>query len=485
MKTYSSRSGRSSRIALLVVFLFGLFLLSGVLLSRREPQDLSNLTPNPTSTLPHTVPPPPSKVPPAPTPAPKPVPPGNPTPPPPQPQPSPAPETKNVCEGLRVNDKAAHPMTALAKPAYGQAVTDPQFGTTIRRISAADPKDGKNAIVKPMYATVQAWNADESLMLLWQRTLSGRTYHLLNGKTYAFIKTLTFASTDLEQIIWDPRDPDILYYPSNYNGLSLLIRYHVSTGKSDLVHDFKDICPKGQSAGLGSDPMYTSWVNSSRILGMRCGDLDFVYDITTDKVTGGAVVKGANQAPQTAPSGNLIYWFGKAYDTALHVVRELPIGATYEHASAGYTSDGHDVYASAIFDPPAGKTYTGSLVRFDMDSGAVKVIVGPNTGYPYPRTGTHISAIAHRNSDWVGISSVGDPAGKELLDQEIVVANLVTGDVCRVAHHRSTGGDGVWGYWAEPHVVISPKGTRLIFASDWGGGSTVDTYVVELPSYSK
>ena len=29
----------------------------------------------------------------------------------------------------------------------------------------------------------------------------------------------------------------------------------------------------------------------------------------------------------------------------------------------------------------------------------------------------------------------------------------------------------------------SPTGTRAVFASDWGGGSSVDTYVVELPSY--
>jgi hypothetical protein len=31
--------------------------------------------------------------------------------------------------------------------------------------------------------------------------------------------------------------------------------------------------------------------------------------------------------------------------------------------------------------------------------------------------------------------------------------------------------------------VISPSGTRLLFGSDWGNGPTVDTYVVELPSY--
>jgi hypothetical protein len=31
--------------------------------------------------------------------------------------------------------------------------------------------------------------------------------------------------------------------------------------------------------------------------------------------------------------------------------------------------------------------------------------------------------------------------------------------------------------------VPSPSGTRAVFASDWGNGGTVDTYVAELPSY--
>jgi hypothetical protein len=63
-------------------------------------------------------------------------------------------------------------------------------------------------------------------------------------------------------------------------------------------------------------------------------------------------------------------------------------------------------------------------------------------GYPYPRGGTHISAVAHQRSDWVAVSSVGDPAGLGVLDQEIALANAVTGKVCRVAHHRSYAGEG-------------------------------------------
>ena len=67
---------------------------------------------------------------------------------------------------------------------------------------------------------------------------------------------------------------------------------------------------------------------------------------------------------------------------------------------------------------------------------------------------------------------------------ENIVADTNTGRVCRAGRHRSWGKDNnVLGYWAEPHTVPSPSGTRAVFASDWGNGSTVDSYVLELPAY--
>ncbi len=105
-----------------------------------------------------------------------------------------------------------------------------------------------------------------------------------------------------------------------------------------------------------------------------------------------------------------------------------------------------------------------------------------SNGYPYPPSGTHISPLSLNNPGYVAVSIIGFQAdGQTLLDNELVLVNANNGTVCRVAHHRSVRGPQ--GYWAEPHVVISPSGTRMLFGSDWGGSNTVDTYVVELPSY--
>jgi hypothetical protein len=120
-----------------------------------------------------------------------------------------------------------------------------------------------------------------------------------------------------------------------------------------------------------------------------------------------------------------------------------------------------------------------------MTDGSARVIVGPATGYPYPPSSTHVSALAFKKPGWVAVSIIGFQAdGQDVLDNELVLADTNPGGrVCRVAHHRSCMNNCPRDYWAEPHVVISPSGTRLLFGSDWGGGDTVDAYVVELPSY--
>jgi hypothetical protein len=390
-----------------------------------------------------------------------------------------------LCAGL-VRDKDARPMSALAKPAVGATIVDPEFGTSIRRITAVSTSEGENAVIKPMYGTVQAWNADESFLILWHR---GRGHELYDGRNYRFLRALDFVSpTDIEQVLWDPVDPDVLYYPSKYNAIPNLMRYRVSTGRSEVLVRF-DFCPVdwGQSLSLGADPMYTSWGPESKVIGLMCGEEKFLYDVATGKVIVRTRAPGL-VAPQPGPSGRYAYWWGKIYDRAFRTVHDLNLANPGEHASLGRSAaSGHDLFLSVIFDPPPGgsdEADVGSLVRFDMQTGERRVIIGYATGYPYPPSGTHVSAIAHRRPGWAAVSSIGDPRGRDLLHNELVLANVDTGEVCRVAHHRSWAGEGRWGYWAEPHVVISPSGTRLLFGSDWGNGASVDSYVVELPAYA-
>ena len=374
------------------------------------------------------------------------------------------------CAGL-VTDTEPHPMTALAKPDRLAAVDDPEFGTRIVRVTDVASETGGD-VIKPMYSTIQAWNADETYLILYAVDGGHRLY---DGHSYEFIRSLNIDPADLEQVYWHPTDPDILYYADG----DRLIQYSVSEDRGTVVHTFS-WC--SQVSG-GDDPMYISWDGNA--IGFRCEDTGeaFVYHVDTD--TESARVGGAELGPQVGPSGDTVYLGGDIYDGNMTFLRTLDLDNPYDHASLGQLASGHDTLNIVGYDPGPRGSGVGTLVVFDLTTGDDVVVVGQDTGYPYPPSGVHISAVAHHAPGWVAVSVVGnDLDGQEVLDSELLLADTNTGTVCRIGHHRSHGGDGPQGYWAEPHAAISPSATRVAFGSDWGGGQTVDTYVVELPSYA-
>jgi hypothetical protein len=390
----------------------------------------------------------------------------------------------DLCAGM-ITDKDPHPMTALAKPAVGATVIDAEFGTTIRRITAV-AGSGANAAIVPMYTTISAWNADESLLILYS-VAGGVGHQLYHGKTYQLIRSLDISPADLEQVYWDTSDPDILYYVDNQD----FIRYHVNAGTQDKLHSFASLCGSS-SVSNGGDPMFTSW--DSHRLGLVCGKQMFIYDISTDSVLGPKPVSGTATPPaQVAPSGTLAYLedgSGQVLDANLNLVRSLGLQVPDNHASLGRLANGHDTWNGAVYDDGNDdvKSNVGILVTWDMTNGTGGAVIGPKTGWPYPPDG-HISAMAYKRPGWIFVSTVPDDSaglqGQTLLGLENLIADTNTGTVCRVGRHRSWGkNNSVLGYWAEAHTVPSPSGTRAVFASDWGNGTSVDSYVLELPSYS-
>jgi uncharacterized repeat protein (TIGR01451 family) len=387
-------------------------------------------------------------------------------------------DAANLCQGL-ITDKLPHPMTALAKPALGQAVTDPQFGTRIRRITAVPNGAGDDAI-KPMYSTVSVWNADESRMLLYR---VGSGHQLYDGTTYAFIRNVPISPNDEVNVFWHTTNPDILYY----NEGNALRRYNVSTNSSTVVRTFTTPCGSNEVT-TGDDPMFMSW-DSNRI-GLTCGNIIFTYEISSNTILG--QLTSSELPPQFAPSGTLAYRARNsgAADVVgpnIAFIRSLDVVNSFDHASLGRKANGNDTYNAIAFDEGPSGSGVGSLVSHNMTSGAATVIVGPDTGYPYPPGDTHVSALVINDPGWVVVSISSNPQGQGILHNELLLANVDTGVVCRVAHVRTFGKANTHlgtPYWAEAHAVPSPRGTRIAFGSDWENGTSVDTYVVELPSFA-
>ncbi|MEM9601678.1 MAG: hypothetical protein AAGA11_02335 [Pseudomonadota bacterium] len=412
----------------------------------------------------------------------------------------------DLCAGVEPQFGAVR-MLRQKRPAQYEAMTDPTFGTTIRRIT--DASEGE--IHKPVYSTIQAWNADESYLVLYYQPGDGDGEHrLYDGQTYRYVRTLDIDPADLEEVFWHNTDPDILFYAESY--YRKLYRYHVSEHRSELWMDFNKVCPKGNDLVSGGDVHMPSW--DSRYMGFRCGGYSdaaaktYIVDLQERLLlsVGTSGVGDADDdprgydaysAPMPGPSGKTYFYQGDVLDVKQRKLRSLAV-AQEEHSSLGRLPDGSDAFFAVGFIDAPDKRCGGSIgqvVAHNLETGECFIALGPEQGIGYPATSTHHSALARAAPGWVASSSVGE-TGRDLIGsyqkmpgQEIYLtyADKANPQHCRVAHHRSFGKDNTRlhnGYFAEPHVTISPSGTRLLFGSDWHGENRVDTYVVELPIHA-
>ena len=404
-----------------------------------------------------------------------------------------------LCGGFQVNDKTNRPMTSLAKPIPLATYTDPVFGSKVTRISNSDSIS--SGIIRTLYSTIQAWNADESHLILWHR---GEGHYLYDGNSYALIEKLNVVPSDIEEIFWSITDPDVFIYPNQAIGTFVptsngqyrlngkeLMEYNVSTGLYRVLKDFSSMCSGAGGITSGGDVQMPSY--DGDVIGLRCDNSIFSYRISTDTSVllpeNNLSSPQNNYVPSPFPSGERSYHYNTVRDEAMRIEREFNLGRPDEHSSLGRMHNGNDAYFATAFDPTTDGSCeggVGSLIVHDATNGDCRVLVGQSTGYPYTLSGTHISALANQNPGWAVVSSVGyGDEGDTLLEQELYLANTEPSNpqVCRIAHHRSSARFGSIGYFAEPHPVISPTGTRVLFNSDWNNSGNVDVYVIELPTF--
>jgi len=303
-----------------------------------------------------------------------------------------------------------------------------------------------------------------------------------------------------------------------------------------VLHDFaSDFKPGGalalavSGAGTitkvsgGEDPFAMSEDNDLIGLGAdlnkTSGDVEefaaFSYRISTGAI--GLAFPAVGSVPQALPSGSGTYFYQNTNGVQVldalsnQVLRTLPFDGQ-EHSDMLRNAAGDDIVAGAQYGPPSGGA-TGTLIWVNLSKGgAVHTLIGPANGDPYPPAGTLVSGRAYKASGWVAVGITGCPSGstgncqgptptvsgtpKTYLDQEVLIANVDSGAIYRVAHHRSAGyyNNATKGnYWAQPNVTISPSGTRILVPSDWGcanpsapvidPSAIIDTYVIELPGY--
>lgn len=422
---------------------------------------------------------------------------------------------------------------------------DPDFGTTMLRITdIANGLSGgqyKANVCMPAYPTTQAWNCNESRLILYVTTSpfnSGDTqgWAMFDGKTYQFIKLLNINPSDIEQFWWSLTDPTLLYYISNYSMGSTvhaeMTVINVETGVTSIVHDFiPDLKTLGWStagpvragyplANGGNNVIWGLGAGGIPNVNSQLGLNVFGFNMQTGQITrysGVAQQEARGATPFPMLSGNGWVWnYNTASSQANYqawvlnsggaVTRKVNFSAD-EHLDTGLNAAGQDL----LIGPQYSTALVGNMIMANLNTGAVTPIIGLANGWGYPRNGSFAGATAYYNRSWVVGAAVGSPYGtasdlssnngpvtnpQTVIDQEIYIANVNTNAVIRVGHHRSTGyysNAPVSSYWAQTNVTISPSGTRILFQSDWGAANpanpvidpnaVVDTYVLELPTY--
>ena len=159
-----------------------------------------------------------------------------------------------------------------------------------------------------------------------------------------------------------------------------------------------------------------------------------------------------------------------------------------DHGALVSASNGHNYFIG--FDD----SYNPAIYRSDITVS----VVGMNEtqqhassqllvqlAFTNPGPDGHLSgSISGTNRDWIAMDQEcfidaynGGVSGWTVYRQEIMVVNVLTGEIRRMAHHRSRGltNAGV-GYYSQPHISTSWDGSVLLWSSNYNQSGRVAGY---------
>lgn len=335
-----------------------------------------------------------------------------------------------------------------------------------------------------------AWNSDGSKILLY-RTASDRSgYQLYDAESLSLIGDLDLRPTDIEQLYWDPSNPDdVLYVDGNE-----LTRMNTATQQSNTDYVF------GGCVSVTASQSALSW--DGDLFAGSCLDESGLATLvsyrfssgestdSTFELVGSPLVLASGEGlavrrkPQAADEG--VAW---TLLDALHDPTGTEVDSDGSVLWAARASNGDDVLVGASYDGEL----IGTVVVWDPSTGAGSVLIGPATGFSYPPSGTTISAQSWTAPGQLAIATQGEPEAGESLDESLADAILTlridsAGGAApatiesyrKVTSRNSSPSVAASDYWASSFLSISPDGRTAVYSTDSHTGDRVDTYLVRL-----
>ncbi|SEE85733.1 hypothetical protein SAMN05444161_7475 [Rhizobiales bacterium GAS191] len=361
----------------------------------------------------------------------------------------------------------------MPKPAYLERAADPVFATPFVRVTnpGEQPEPGLgcgSAYCTHRYSSAQAWNADQSLLVI-VNGCSGSCF--LDGHSY---KPL-FQRTVPNECEWHPVDPTLMICVDQ-NEIYLWAPVTDTRTTVYAPSGYKDF-QFGPYKGNPSQDGNRLVVRAMTSAGSRVA---FAYDIserTKHPDIELAELVGENGYCGISPSGRYIFCWqvmpDETNEAYVFTVEGLQIQHWAENHRPGHGDmtidvDGEDVYVGISKADP--DKY--HIIKRRLRDGAATDLA------PYGE-GQHASLRNTNRPGWVFVTytgsypSVAGQQGWAPFYQEVVALRIDgSGEIRRIVQTR----DAKYDYWGEAHASPSPDGSQVIWSSNWGqpGGPVAD-----------
>jgi hypothetical protein len=366
----------------------------------------------------------------------------------------------------------------MPEPSYLEPATDPAFGTPFTRVTDPGRQLAPGLVCGRAYCThryssSQAWNADQSLLVI-VNGCSGLCF--LDGHSY---KPL-FHRDIPNECEWHPTDPKLMICVS---GNEIYVWAPVSDVKTEVFvsSDYKEL-QFGPYKGNPSQDGDRLVVRARNGEGERVA---FAYDISARAKHPDidlSKLVGENGYCGISPSGRYIFCWQVMPDETNQAYVFTVDGVELQHWSENHRpghgdmvvdSDGEDVYVGISKDDP--DKY--HIIKRRLRDGVATDLA------PFGE-GQHASLRNIGRPGWVFVTYTGTEAeldknpGWSPFYQEVVALRIDgSGEIRRIVQTRDVKND----YWSEAHASPSPDGSQVIWSSNWGkAGGPVADYVARV-----
>ena len=380
-------------------------------------------------------------------------------------------------------------------PAKGVTKIDPNFHTSIKRITDKSIDGYAGPGIENEYSRTDPENCDGAVIIL--RENAGE-WHLYNALTRARIKQVSITGGGEEpEPRWDAVDPNIFYYLYGTE----LRSYNITNDASTLIHNFNypsaTFISTKTEGDASLDRRYWCFIIEDaayNVLKVIC------YDKTTDTILG-------TYERASLPTGIGINWVSmsmsgshciigyqddgagdtpptETFTRSLTHVATLPAG-TFGHMDLAIDKSGNDVM---VYQKTSD---SDQIAMADLATGAETYLVEIPFGINGD-IGLHFSGNCSQTPGWVLVSTYGSenpPTGEthSWMDEQLFMVELKSSPrIWRLTHtqaYTSLNYIADKNYFAECFAAINTSGTKIYFGSNWRNYTTdfSESYQIDLP----